>query len=122
MRPDSGSPRLGSKVIAFERPGQGSSSTVGGLTFDNDLGEAGQRGARPLRAESAGLVGISMGGYWALRAAGREPRIDWVVCWPPVYDWPHRLPAVVRGPDGTMLRRRRLMRWSVRTRARLVPT
>jgi hypothetical protein len=71
---------------------------------------------------SAGLVGISMGGYWALRAAGREPRIDRVVAWPPVYDWLHRLPTAVRGPTRAMLRRRRFMRWSVRTRARLVPS
>ena len=39
-----------------------------------------------------------MGGYWALRAAGREPRIDSVVAWPPVYDWLYRLPALLRGP------------------------
>jgi hypothetical protein len=31
-------------------------------------------------------------------------------------------PPVTRGPVRTMLRRRRLMRWSVRTRARLIPT
>ena len=32
----------------------------------------------------------AMAGYWALRAAGREPRIDRVVSWPPVYDWTER--------------------------------
>lgn len=63
-----------------------------------------------------------MGGYWALRAAGREPRIDRVVSWPPVYDWLHRLPAPMRGPVRAMLGFRRFMRWSVRTRTRLSPT
>jgi pimeloyl-ACP methyl ester carboxylesterase len=53
--------------------------------------------------ESAALVGMSMGGYWAMRVAAREPRIDRVVSWPPVYDWLYRLPAVVRGPARAML-------------------
>ena len=112
----------GFDVVAFEGPGQGGARALSGLTFDHDW-------ERPVGAvldhfglSSAGLVGISMGGYWALRAAGREPRIDRVVAWPPVFDWLHRLPAVMRGPVRTMLRRRRLMRWSVRTRARLIPT
>jgi pimeloyl-ACP methyl ester carboxylesterase len=63
-----------------------------------------------------------MGGYWALRAAGREPRIDRVVSWPPVYDWLHRVPPGIRDAARIMLRRRRFMRWSVRVRTRLVPT
>jgi pimeloyl-ACP methyl ester carboxylesterase len=112
----------GFDVVAFEGPGQGGARALSGLTFDHDW-------ERPVGAvldyfglQSAGLVGISMGGYWALRAAGREPRIDRVVAWPPVFDWLYRLPAVMRGPVRTMLHRRRLMRWSVRTRARLIPT
>ncbi len=72
--------------------------------------------------DSAALVGISMGGYWALRAAGREPRIDRVVSWPPVYDWLHRVPGPLRGATRAMLRRRSFMTWSVRVRTRLVRT
>ena len=52
------------------------------------LGTAGWCCLDYFQLASAGLVGISMGGYWALRAAGREPRIDRVVAWPPVFDWP----------------------------------
>ena len=63
-----------------------------------------------------------MGGYWALRAAGREPRIDRVVAWPAVFDWLERIPSMARPPARAMLRRRAFMRWSVETRARLVPT
>ena len=70
---------------------------MGRLTFDHDCAKAVSAVLDHFGLESAGLVCISMGGYWALPAAGREPRIDWVVCWPPVYDWPQRLPAVVRG-------------------------
>lgn len=112
----------GFDVIAFEGPGQGGARTLGGLSFDHDW-------ERPVGAvldhfmvDDAALVGMSMGGYWALRAASREPRIRAVVSWPPVFDWL----LLVRGParplTRAMLRRRHFMRWSVRTRARLVPT
>ena len=81
------------------------------------------RGREVLDLLAAAVSNLSIatrsGRYWALRAAGREPRIDRVVAWPPVFDWLHRLPIVMRGPVRTMLPRRRLMRWSVRTRARL---
>lgn len=112
----------GFDVIAFDGPGQGGARTLNGLTFDHDWEKPVGAVLDHFRIERAALVGISMGGYWALRAAGREPRIDRVVSWPPVYDWLHRLPAAVRGPARTMLGHRRFMRWSVRTRARLVPT
>jgi pimeloyl-ACP methyl ester carboxylesterase len=112
----------GFDVIAFEGPGQGGARTVEGLTFDHDWEKPAGAVLDYFGLESAGLVGISMGGYWAVRAAAREPRIDRVVAWPPVYDWLYRLPAPLRDPARIMLHRRRFMRWSVRTRARLVPT
>ncbi|MGY1712194.1 alpha/beta hydrolase family protein [Geodermatophilus sp. SYSU D00758] len=112
----------GRDVIAFDGPGQGGARRLGGLTFDHDW-------ERPVGAvldhfafDSASLVGISMGGYWALRAAGHEPRIDRVVSWPPVYDWLHRIPRTVRPAARAMLARRGFMRWSIRARARMVPT
>ena len=112
----------GFDVIAFEGPGQGGSRALGGLTFDHAW-------ERPVGAvldhfgtHRAALVGISMGGWWALRAAGREPRIDRVVAWPAVYDWLHRVPPGVRSVTRVMLRRRGFMRWNVRVRTRLVPT
>jgi pimeloyl-ACP methyl ester carboxylesterase len=112
----------GFDVVAFEGPGQGGARALGNLTFDHDW-------ERPVGAVldefglgAASLVGISMGGYWAIRAAAMEPRIDRVVAWPPVFDWLHRLPPALRGPTRTMLARRSFMRWSIRARARLVPT
>lgn len=111
----------GFDVIAFEGPGQGGARALGGLTFDHDW-------ERPVGAmldhfdlEAAALVGISMGGYWALRAAAFEPRIDRVVSWPPVYDWLYRVPAAIRPIVRMMLRRRGFMNWSVRVRTRLIP-
>ncbi|MEX5270699.1 alpha/beta fold hydrolase [Kocuria sabuli] len=112
----------GFDVIAFEGPGQGGARTLHGLTFDHDWEKPVGAVLDHFRLDRAALVGISMGGYWALRAAGREPRIHRVVAWPPVYDWLHRVPPVLRGPARTMVQHRRFMRWSVRTRARLSPT
>jgi pimeloyl-ACP methyl ester carboxylesterase len=112
----------GFNVVAFEGPGQGGARALGGLTFDHDWEKPVAAVLSHFGLETAGLVGISMGGYWALRAAGREPRIDRVVAWPPVYDWLHRVPGPLRGATRAMLRRRRFMRWNVRVRTRLVPT
>lgn len=112
----------GFDVIAFEGPGQGGARTLNGLTFDHDWEKPVGAVLDHFRLDRAALVGISMGGYWALRAAGREPRIHSVVAWPPVYDWLQRVPPVLRRPVRTMLRHRRFMRWSVRTRALLLPT
>ena len=112
----------GFDVIAFEGPGQGGARALGGLTFDHDWEKPVTAVLDHFGVESAALVGISMGGYWALRAAAYESRIDRVVAWPPVYDWLHRVPALVRPAVPPMLRRRRFMTWSVRVRARLVPT
>ena len=112
----------GFDVIAFDGPGQGGARTLNGLTFDHDWEKPVGAVLDHFRLDRAALVGISMGGYWALRAAGREPRIHSVVAWPPVYDWLHRVPPVLRSPVRTMVRHRRFMRWSVRTRARLLPT
>jgi pimeloyl-ACP methyl ester carboxylesterase len=112
----------GFDVIAFEGPGQGGARALGGLTFDHDWEKPVGAMLDYFKLDSAGLVGISMGGYWALRAAGREPRIDRVVSWPPVYDWLYRVPSAIRGATRLMLRQRGFMNWSVRVRTRLVPT
>ncbi|MEV8133174.1 alpha/beta fold hydrolase [Pseudarthrobacter oxydans] len=112
----------GFQVVAFEGPGQGGARTLNGLTFDHDWEKPVGAVLDHFRLGHAALVGISMGGYWAVRAAGREPRIHRVVAWPPVYDWLYRLPRVARGPVRAMVRHRGFMRWSVRTRARLFPT
>ena len=94
----------GFDVIAFEGPGQGGARALSGLTFDHDWEKPVGGVLDHFELDSAGLVGISMGGYWALRAAGREHRIDRVVAWPPVYDWLRRVPGVLRGATRAMLR------------------
>lgn len=112
----------GFDVIAFDGPGQGGSRALGGLTFDHAWEKPVGAVLNHFGIDRAALVGISMGGWWALRAAGLEPRIDRVVAWPAVYDWLHRVPPGVRGATRVMLRQRGFMRWNVRVRTRLVPT
>lgn len=109
-------------VVAFEGPGQGGPRALAGLTFDHDWEKPVKAVLDYFRIESAALVGISMGGYWAVRAASRERRVAQVVSWPPVYDWLHRVPTPLRGVTRMMLDHRRFMRWTVRTRTRLAPT
>lgn len=111
----------GFDVIAFEGPGQGGARALGGLTFDHDWEKPVSAVLDHFAIDRAAIVGLSMGGYWALRAAGREPRIDRVVSWPPVYDWLYQLPGPVRAAARRMLRLRRFMTWSIALRARLFP-
>jgi pimeloyl-ACP methyl ester carboxylesterase len=111
----------GFDVIAYEGPGQGGARALGGLTFDHDWEKPVAAVLDHFAVDRAAIVGISMGGYWALRAAGREPRIDRVVSWPPVYDWLYQLPGPVRAVARRMFRFRRFMNWSIRLRARLFP-
>ncbi len=112
----------GYDVIAYEGPGQGGARALGGLTFDHDWEKPVGAVLDHYHVRSAALVGISMGGYWALRAAAHEPRIDRVVAWPAVYDWLRLVPEPLRDPTRVMLRRRRFMRFSIRLRALLSPT
>ena len=111
----------GFDVIAFEGPGQGGARALGGLTFEHDWEKPVGAVLDHFAVSRASLVGLSMGGYWAIRAAGREPRIERVVSWPPVYDWLHRLPATLRGPVRAMVHRRRFMNAGIRLRMRLFP-
>ena len=111
----------GFDVIAYEGPGQGGARALGGLTFDHDWEKPVAAVLDHFAVDQAAIVGISMGGYWALRAAGREPRINRVVSWPPVYDWLYQLPGPVRAVARRMFRFRGFMNWSIRLRARLFP-
>lgn len=111
----------GFDVIAFEGPGQGGARALGGLTFDHDWEKPVSAVLDHFAIDRGALVGLSMGGYWAIRAAGREPRIERVVSWPPVYDWMERLPGFVRPLTRGLVRWRRFMNWNIRVRMRLAP-
>ena len=77
----------GYEVIMFDGPGQGASLKKYGLTLTPYW-------EKPVKAvldyfgiSNATLLGISLGGYLALRAAAYEPRIQKVIAYDVVYDW-----------------------------------
>lgn len=110
----------GYDVAAFEGPGQGA-ARLGGLRFEHDWERPVGAVLDALGWDEVALVGLSMGGYWALRAAGREPRVRQVVAWPPVYDWLARLPPLAQRAVRWMVRARGFMNWGIRLRMRLFP-
>ena len=86
----------GFRVIGFDGPGQGAARRRGELLLD-------YRWEKPVGAildhlglEGVTLVGISMGGYFALRAAAFTPRVERVIATGHAFDYRRvaRAPAV----------------------------
>ena len=85
--------KRGYRVIGFDGPGQGGARRRGGLPLD-------YRWERPVGAvldhvglEDVTLVGLSMGGYFALRAASSEGRVRRVIASGHAYDYMKVAPA-----------------------------
>lgn len=77
----------GYRVVGFDGPGQGATRRKAGLPLD-------YRWEHPVRAvldhlglADVTLIGISMGGYFAVRAAALEPRVSRVVASGHAYDY-----------------------------------
>lgn len=96
--------RRGLAVLSLDGPGQGEVSLRLPLRHDYEVAVAAaidELERRPqVDASRVGLIGASLGGYYACRAAAFEPRLQAVVanCGP--YDWGEvyaDLPAVTRG-------------------------
>lgn len=104
----------GYEVIAFEGPGQGAALRLYDLPFDHDWEKPTGAVLDYFSVDNGTLVGVSMGGYWALRAAAFEKRISRVVAWPPVYDWMAMAGGVNRGLVHGLLKWRKLMNALVR--------
>jgi pimeloyl-ACP methyl ester carboxylesterase len=111
----------GFDVVAFDGPGQGGARCLHGQTFDHDWEKPVAAILDHFELDRVSLIGLSMGGYWALRAAAFEPRVERVVAWPPVYDWLATMPEFMRSLVRWMCRRRAFMRVSIRVRMRLAP-
>ena len=99
----------GWRVIAFEGPGQGGALRTHGLTFDHDWEKPTRSVLDFFKLQQAALLGISMGGYWALRAAAFEKRISRVIAFPPVYDWLEMTSFPVRRLVRQLMKRPELM-------------
>ena len=108
-------------MIAFEGPGQGGALQIHGLKFDHDWEKPTGAILDHFGIEKATLIGISMGGYWALRAAAYEKRIRHVVSWPPVYDWMEQIPGFAQSMVTRLLKFEGFMNGNIRLRMRLAP-
>lgn len=77
----------GYDVIAFDGPGQGATLRTFNLHFDHDYEKPVKAILDYFEQDDVTILGVSMGGYWAIRAAAYEPRIKNIIAMPPVYDW-----------------------------------
>lgn len=77
----------GYEIVAFEGPGQGGTLRNYNIPFDHAYEKPVKAILDFLSLDTAGMIGMSMGGYWAIRAAAFESRIKFVIAAPPVYDW-----------------------------------
>lgn len=111
----------GYRVIAFEGPGQGGARRLYGHLFDHDWEKPTSTMLDYFEMDEAAMIGISMGGYWVIRAAAYEPRLKQIVSWSPVYDWLTQLPAPLEGLLTHVLKWEGFMNWTIRLRMRLFP-
>lgn len=77
----------GYDFIAFEGPGQGGSRRIYHQYFDHDYEKPTKAVLDHFKLNNVTALGVSMGGYWMLRAAAYEKRITKVIAMPPLYDW-----------------------------------
>lgn len=77
----------GYDFIAFEGPGQGGSRRLYNQYFDHDYENPTKSVLDYFNVHDVTALGVSMGGYWIMRAAAFEKRIKRVIAMPPLYDW-----------------------------------
>ena len=77
----------GYDVILFEGPGQGAALRESKLALTHEWEKPVGAVLDHLDLSGVTLVGISLGGYLAARAAAFETRISRVVLFGPIYDW-----------------------------------
>ena len=77
----------GYNVICFEGPGQGGALLESGLFLTHEWHKPVKAVLDYFKLEDVTLIGISMGGCFALRAAAFEPRIQRVIAYDVFYDW-----------------------------------
>lgn len=106
--------QAGYEVIAFEGPGQGAALREYGLAFDHDWEKPTRAILNYFNVSDATLIGISMGGYWCIRAAAFEKRIKRVISCPPVYDWMELAGPFSKSLVYWLVNRRKLMNFLVR--------
>ncbi len=104
----------GYDTIAFEGPGQGGTLRLHHLPFDHDWEKPTAAVLDYFEVEECTALGISMGGYWIIRAAAFEKRIKRAIAMPPVYDWLELAGSFNRTLLKWMLPHRGLMNFFIR--------
>ena len=104
----------GYDVIAFEGPGQGGTLRKFGLPFDHDWEKPTSAILDYFEIKEATAIGVSMGGYWIMRAAAFEKRITKVIAMPPVYDWLEMTNSFNQKLAKWMLKYKRMMNFFVK--------
>lgn len=79
--------RLGYEFIVFEGPGQGAALRRGGLTMSSEWEHPVAAILDHFKVTACTLIGVSLGGYLAPRAAAYDTRIQRVVMWNMLYDF-----------------------------------
>ena len=77
----------GYRVIGFDGPGQGAARRKAGLPLDFRWEKPVGAVLDHLALENVTLIGLSMGGYFALRAAALEPRVARVIASGHAFDY-----------------------------------
>jgi pimeloyl-ACP methyl ester carboxylesterase len=77
----------GYRIVLFEGPGQGAALRHGHLPMSHDWEHPVSAVLDHFALSSATLIGVSLGGYLAPRAAAFEPRIERLVAWGAMYDF-----------------------------------
>jgi pimeloyl-ACP methyl ester carboxylesterase len=104
----------GYDVVAFEGPGQGAALRKYGLAFDHNWEAPTAAVLDHFDLSDVTLIGISMGGYWCIRAAAFEKRVRRVISFPPVYGWLEMAGPFNRGLVHQLMKTRWLMNFLVR--------
>ena len=104
----------GYDVIAFEGPGQGGSRRLYHQYFDHDYEKATKIVLDYFQLDEVTALGLSMGGYWIMRAAAFEKRIKRVIAMPPVYDWLEMTNSINQNLAKWFLTKRKLTNFFVR--------
>lgn len=104
----------GYEVVAFEGPGQGGALRKYGLTFDHDWEKPVKTVLDCFNLPDVTVLGLSMGGYWCLRAAAFEKRIKRVIAFPPLYDWMESTNTINKALVKMMMKWEWLMNKSIR--------
>jgi len=104
----------GYEVIAFEGPGQGGALRKHKLAFDHAWEKPTRAILDCFNVSDTTILGVSMGGYWCLRAAAFEKRIRRVIVFPPLLDWMESTSGSSRALVNLMMKWEGLMRTGIR--------